>query len=162
MASNFPAYVSKGHDLATQVQEFVPGEDTNEPFIVGDLVYVDISDDAQVKRCGTNPTVIAGISEVVSEDAAALTENGKVPIRILTGADVRIHFSSATTPVAATHVGQSYGVTRNQNGNWQLDTSKTTTNSRFKVVAVYEDEGIFECVPHGNVLQFSNLNVATA
>lgn len=162
MASNFAAHVAKGHDLATQVQEFTPGTDSNEPFIYGDFVYIDIADNGQVKRCAADPTLIAGISEVDSIEAVKLTENGRAPVRILTGSDVRIFLSSATTPSYASHVGNSYGITRHSNGHWQLDVAKTTTSSRVRVVAVYPAEGIFECVIHQNLLQFADATVATA
>ena len=162
MASNFAAYVTKGHDQATTVEEFTPGQDTDEPFLYGEFVYIDTADNSQVKRCDTNPTTIAGISEVNSEDARLITPNGKVPVRLFTGSDgVRVAFASATTP-AESHVGKSYGITRGTDGNWRLDTSKTTTSSRFKVVAVFPKEGIFECVPHQNILQFADIQVATS
>lgn len=163
MASNFPAYVTLGHDKATTVEEYTPGQDTNEPFIYGDFVYIDTADGSQAKRCGANPTLIAGISEVDSEFNRTITENGKVPVRLFTGSDaVRVAMSSATTP-AESHVGNSYGITRDgTTGNWQLDISKTTTTSRMRVTAVDISLGIFYCVPHQNVLQFADIQVATA
>jgi hypothetical protein len=125
-------------------------------------VYVDTSDSAQVKRCGADPTLIAGISEVDSADAAAITPNGKVPIRIITGASLILALASSTTLVAATHVGNSYGITRGSDGFWRLDTSKTTTSSRVRVIGVDTEQNIAYCVVHQNLLQFADITVATA
>lgn len=162
MSSLFPAYVCQGYEAGTHNAQFVPGQATNEPCIPGDFWYADTSDNGEAKRCGTNPTLIGGISEISTEAGRVLTPDGLVPLRILTGASVRIAFSSTTTPVRATHVGNSYGITRATGGQWQLDVSKTTTASRFKVVDVDEANGIFYAVVHQNVLQFADLTVATA
>lgn len=160
--SLFPAYVAQGIEAGTHVQEFVPAQGSNEPFIVGDLVVVTTGESSEAERCGADPVLIAGISEVVSEDARLLTPNGRVPVRIITGASVVIGMSSTTVPVYATHVGNSYGVTRASGGQWQLDIAKTTTSSRARVVAIDIPSGTFFVVFHQNVLQFADLTVATA
>lgn len=162
MPSLFPAYVCQGYEAGTAVQEYVPGQATNEPCIVGDFFFVDTADNGEAKRCGTNPTLIAGISEISTEAGRVLTPNGRVPLRNIHGQSVRIAMSSTTTPVYATHVGNSYGITRAAGGQWQLDVSKTTTSSRVRVVAVDEAAGIFYVVVHENLLQFSDVEVATA
>jgi len=156
--SSFPARISYGHDH-TYNASFTPGT-SGDAFIPGDLVAYDTSADT-VKRCGTNPTSIAGIAEVTSGDAAVITPSGKVPVRILTGGGVVLALSSTTTPTEAM-VGDSYGITRSAAGFWQLDTSKTTTSSRMKVVAVDIPTETFFCVPHANLLQFASLVVATS
>jgi len=156
MASSFPAYVAQGIEHTT-VQEFTPAAAANdlEP---GSLAVVTAG---VATLCGTDPTLIAGISEVSSVGAALLTPNGMVPLRILQGAGVVVAFSSSTTPVATTHIGTSYGVTKSGD-IWQLDISKTTTSSRFRVVAVDVAKGIFFCVPNQNILQFADVTVATS
>jgi len=161
MASLFPAYLAQGHDN-TLVQEFVPAQGANEPFIVGDFVVVTTGESSEAERCGADPVLIAGLSEVSSEAARLLTPNGRVPLRILGGSGVIIGLSSATTPVYATHVGNSYGITRAAGGQWQLDVAKTTTSSRVKVVGIDIPSGTFFVQIHQNVLQFADLTVATA
>jgi hypothetical protein len=162
MSSTFPAYVAQGIEAGTHVQEFVPAQGANEPFIYGDFVVVSTGESGEAERCGADPTLIAGISEVDSEKNRLITPNGRVPLRIITGASVVIGLSSATTPVYATHVGNSYGITRASTGQWQLDVAKTTTSSRCKVVGIDIPSGTFFVVFHQNVLQFADLTVATA
>lgn len=159
MASLFPARVAQGFEAGTYVKSFTPGTGASEPFIPGDLVAWDTTD-GTMDRCGTDPTTIAGIAE--GDSTVAIYPDGKVPVRILTGASVVLALSSTTTPVEATHVGKSYGVTRASGGQWQLDISKTTTSSRARVVGVDAANGIFYCVLHQNLLQFADLTVATA
>jgi hypothetical protein len=160
--SLFPAYVAKGAETGTHVEEFTPAQGANEPFIVGDFVFVATGESGECERCGADPTLIAGISELSSEAARLITPNGRVPVRILTGSQVVIGFSSTTVPVYVTHVGNSYGITRASGGQWQLDIAKTTTSSRARVVAIDIPSGTFFCVIHQNVLQFADLTVATA
>lgn len=159
-ASLFPARVARGFE-ATHVEEFVPATGANEPFIVGDFVFVSTGEAGEVERCAADPVLIAGISEVVSEDAKLLTPNGRVPVRILSGAGCVLALSSTTNLVHATHVGNSYGITRAAGGQWQLDISKITISSRVKVIAVDSVANIAFCVIHQNVLQFADLTVAT-
>lgn len=144
MASDFPAYVARGYD-ATVVEEFTPSQVSGETFIPGDFVVWDGTND-WVERGGTNPTGIYGISEVDSEAARVLTENGKVPIRQLWPGCI-LALSSATTYDEATHRGTEYGITRNASGHWQLDVSKTTTNARVVVVDGDPDKNIWFCRP---------------
>ena len=162
MATLFPAYVAQGYEAGTHVQPFVPAQGANEPFIVGDFVVCTTGESAEVERCGADPVLIAGISEISSEAGRVITPDGKVPVRIITGASVIIAISSTSTPVYATHVGNSYGITRASGGQWQLDISKTTTSSRARVVNVDVVNGIFFVVIHQNVLQFADITVATA
>jgi hypothetical protein len=156
--SSFPARISYGHDH-TYNASFTPGT-SGDAFIPGEFVAYDTSADT-MKRCGADPTAIAGIAEVTSGDASVITPNGKVPIRILTGGGVVLALSSTTVPTEAM-VGDSYGITRSAAGFWRVDTSKTTTSSRVRVVAVDIPTETFFCVVHANLLQFSNLVVATS
>ncbi len=160
MASIFPARVVRGFEQ-THVMEVIPAQGANEPFVPGDLVFVNTGESGEAEVCAADPTLIAGISEVDSEDARLITPDGKVPLRVLTGAGVVLALSSATTPVYATHVGNSYGVTK-ADGVWKLDVSKTTTSSRVRVIDVDVANGIFYCVIHQNLLQFADITVATA
>ena len=161
MASAFRAYVSKGAEVGTRVVGFVPAQGASEPFIVGDFVVCSTGESGEVEVCGADPTLIAGISEISSEAHRVLTPDGRVPVRIIFGAGVEIALASATTPVRATHVGNSYGITKTGN-NWLLDVAKTTTSSRCRVVDVDVDKGIFFVVFHQNVLQFADITVATS
>ena len=129
--SDFPARVAYGYDK-TCVEEFTPSQVTAEQFIPGDLVIWDTGNN-WVERGGTDPALFYGISEVDSEAARVLTENGKVPIRQLTSGCV-LAVSSATTYVEATHRGVEYGLTRSAAGNWQLNVAKVTTDARVLVV----------------------------
>lgn len=159
--SLFPARVARGIEQ-TYVEEFVPATGSDEPFIPGDFVVVSTGESGEVERCAADPVLIAGISEVSSVAAALLTPNGRVPVRILTGAGCILALSCTTTLVHATHVGNSYGITRASGGQWQLDIAKTTTSSRVKVIAIDESSNTAYCVIHQNVLQFADLTVATA
>lgn len=162
MSSLFPAYCARGIIEGSYVEEYTPATGTSEPFIPGDFVVVQTGESMEVERCGADPTLIAGISEVDSEKAKLITPNGRVPIRIITGASLVLGLSSATTFAYATHVGNSYGITRASGGQWQLDTAKTTTSSRVKVIGGDASSNTFFCVMHQNILQFADLTVATA
>lgn len=162
MASAAPARVGWGFEGTTQVMQFVPGQATNEPCIPGDFFLLDNADEGQMKRAGTDPAAIAGIAEVDTEAARVLTADGLVPGRLITEA-TKIILYSATLPVQATHVSNSYGITRNAAGQWLLDTAKTTTASRVIVIGINVDEADFEyfiCQFHANALQYDSLSVA--
>jgi hypothetical protein len=138
MASSFPLQTAYGHDKST-VEEYTPGTAANA-FVVGDLV---ILSGVEARVAGANPAAILGFSEVNSEDAKVLTENGKVPVRQLTSEHV-VQMSSATTPVEATHLGQEYGVTKDgTTGFWQVDVSKTGGTARVYVDRLNIAEGIW-------------------
>ncbi len=154
MASSFPAEVAQKIDIGTTVAPYVPSQETNEDFVPGDFVVWDNTNN-WVERCGADPALIAGISEVNSEDARVLTADGKVPVRLLTSRAV-VRLASATTPVEATHVSNSYGIARDANGHWLLDISETV-NARFTVIAVDIPTGSFYCVPIAEFLQFDGI-----
>lgn len=160
--SLFPAYVASGAETGTHVRPFKPATGANEPFIPGDFVFCATGESGEVERCAADPVLIAGISEVDSEKARLITPDGFVPVRILSGANVVLGLSSTTAPVYATHVGNSYGITRASGGQWQLDIAKTTTSSRAKVIDIDTASGTFFVVIHQNILQFADLTVATA
>ncbi len=138
MASDFPAYVAAEYEHGTEVQEYTPGL-TTEAFGPGDLVFYDTSDQL-MQLCGADPSLIAGISEVDSEEAKTLTPNGKVPVRLLKP-NALVAMCSATTP-AESHVGVAYGVVTLASGNWSVDTSDTS-NTRVVVKRVDIENGIF-------------------
>lgn len=140
MASLFAARVAYGHDKSI-VEEYTPSQVAGETFIYGDFVTLS---GVNAIRCGADPATILGLSEVVSENARLLTPNGKVPVRTLTSECV-LALSSATTPVEATHLNQSYGITRAAGGQWQLDVAKTGLSARVTVVRVDVGQGIFYC-----------------
>lgn len=154
MASAFPAYVAQGHD-GTVVRDYTPGTDSNEPFLVGDFVYFDTSDNV-MQLCGTNPSLIAGISETSSAAHTVLTPDGKVPVRIITTFDVILALSSSTTP-AASHIGDQYGITRTGSApfQWQLDTAKTAGDARALILDVDITNGIFLVQMLNTELQFA-------
>ena len=140
MASNFPMQTAYGHDKST-VEEYTPGVGANA-FVVGDFV---ILSGVEARVAGVNPAAILGFSEVRSEDAKLLTQNGKVPVRQITSEHV-LQLCSQTTPVEATHLGQNYGITKNgTTGNWEVDVTKVGANARVYVDRLNIAEGIWFC-----------------
>jgi hypothetical protein len=138
MASDFPATVTEGIEFS-EVQEFIPSQTAGETAAKsGELVFYDTADQKS-KRCGANPSLIAGISEVESEKARVLTPNGKVPVRLL-HPRCGVRMCSATTP-AETHVGNTYDIARLSSGNWAL--VATTSNPRVTVYRVDINTGAF-------------------
>jgi len=136
MASSFPAQTAYGHDQS-RVEEYTPGSGANA-FVVGDIL---ILSGVEARVAGVNPAAILGLSEVNSDDAKLLTENGKVPVRQLTTEHV-VQMCSATTPVEATHLGQEYGITKNgTTGFWEVDVAKTGANARVYVDRLNIPEG---------------------
>ena len=110
----------------------------------------------EVELSEIDPALIVGISEVDSEAHRVITEDGRVPVRIISGQTV-IAMSSATTPVVATHIGVEYGITRNTSApfNWLLDVAKTVLDSRCTVIDVDVAEGIFYVQMHDTVIQWN-------
>ena len=155
MASDFAASVAHGIEAGTQVKEFPPGEGSNEPFVVGDFVFYDTSDNV-IQLCGADPALIAGISETDSAEHTLLTPDGKVPVRLFRSSQVVVALGSSTTP-AQSHVGDQYGITRNGAVpfNWLLDTAKTGADARVLVVDVDIDGGIFFVQMLNDQLQFA-------
>jgi hypothetical protein len=140
MASDFPACVTAEVEHGSEVLEFVPSQVAGETAAkAGELVYYDTATQTS-KRCGADPSLIAGISEVASESARVLTPDGKVPLRCLKP-NATVRMCSATTP-AETHVGVLYGVVRLSSGNWAVDISDTS-NTRVLVVKVDIPAGAF-------------------
>lgn len=142
MASDFPAYVAAEYEHGTEVHEFTPSQTAGETAAAsGELMYYDTSDQ-KIKRCGADPALIAGISEVTSEEARVLTPNGKIPLRLLKP-NALVGMCSATTP-AETHIGVAtgYGVVRLSSGNWAVDIGDTS-NPRVMVKKIDINKGIF-------------------
>lgn len=140
--SEFPAYVAYGHEHSRN-EEFTPSQVGGETLVVGEFAIWDDSNN-WIERAGTNPTAIVGLCEVDSEAARVLTENGKIPLRrILPGCVIAL--SSTTTLTEADHLFAEYGITRSSGGKWQLDTSKTTTNARVKIIRIDTGKNIAFC-----------------
>ncbi len=140
MATDFPASVAAEHEHGTEVQEFTPSATAGETAAgPGEFMYYDTADQ-KIKRCGADPSLIAGISEVDSEKAKLLTPNAKVPLRLLKP-NALVRMCSATTP-AETHVGVLYGISRLASGNWSVDTGDTS-NTRVIVKSVDIARGWF-------------------
>lgn len=131
MASDFPAFVAKNIGDGTEVFEYLVSSTAGETLIVGDLAYYDTTSDT-LKRCGADPALIAGISEVDSTVASTITPNSKIPIRLLSSRAV-VGMSSSTTFVDASHTGEVYGIARSAAGHWQVDTSDAV-NTRIIVL----------------------------
>lgn len=142
MASDFPAYVAAEYEHGTEVHEFVPSQTAGETAAAsGEFVYYDPADQ-KIKRCGADPALIAGISEVSSEAARVLTPNGKIPIRLLKP-NALVALCSATTPAEAhIAVATGYGIARLSSGNWALDTGDVA-NPRCFVKKIDIAKGIF-------------------
>lgn len=149
--SLFPAYVTRGEDQHSRVEEFTPGTAAGEVMVVGDF---GVWDDANnwLERCGADPALIAGISEVDSEQARVLTASGKIPHRLLE-AGVVLCMSSVTVYVEATHRAQEYGITRAAGGQWQVDVAKTGASARVLVIDG-DAEGRWYVTPLAANLQF--------
>lgn len=144
----FPVTVAYDHNKGSYVEEYVPSQVSGETFGYGDFVKLSA---ATVLRCGADPASILGLSEVVSESARVLTPNGKVPIRVL-DPELVLVMSSLTVPVDATHMNQSYGITRDANGIWQVDVSKTGGSARVTVVRLDIPNGFWYCKVLASVL----------
>lgn len=139
MASDFAATATANIEFGSEVQEFTPSQTAGEvAAAVGELMYLDTAD-GKIKRCGADPALIAGLAELVSEDARVLTPNGKVPLRLIKPS-LLVRMCSATTPVYATHVGNGYGIARLASGHWAVDVGDTS-NKRVEVVKVIESTG---------------------
>jgi len=152
--SLFPAYVTRGEDQHSSVEEYTP--DTTLVMIVGDFGVWDDSNN-WLERCGADPALIAGISEVDSEQAKLLTTNGKIPHRLLRSGVV-LCMSSVTTYVEATHRGGEYGITRSAEGFWQVDTAKVTTDARVVVLDGDAATGQWYVTPLAEFLQFDGVD----
>lgn len=154
MASDFPARVDSGYE-DTVVQEYPAASDAHVS--PGDFWFYDTTgNDANV--CGADPALIAGISEVDSDEAEELTLNRKVPLRIIFGSGCILAMCSATTP-AQSHVGDVYGIVTLASGNWAVDVSETT-NVRVKVVDVDITNGIFKVTILPLAMQFNAVGEA--
>lgn len=133
MSSTFPANVVEQIDIGTTVDEYTPSATAGETAQkAGELVYFDTATQL-IKRCGADPTLIAGFVEGSSEDWKVLTPNGKIPVRKLTE-KAGVKLGGAGTP-AETDVGVKYGIVRDANGNWLIDTTDTV-NTRVIVYRV--------------------------
>lgn len=140
MASDFPACVTAEVEHGSEVLEFIPSQTGGETLAkAGELWYYDTADQ-KVKRCGADPSLIGGISEVSSEAARVITPDGKIPVRALKSNGL-VRMCSATTP-AETHVGVLYGIARLASGNWSVDTGDTS-NTRVIVKKVDIPNGVF-------------------
>lgn len=134
----FPAQIAYNIDQSTN-EEYTPSQTGGETFGYGDFVKLVAN---VAKLCTADPPSILGISEVVSQNARLLTPNGKVPIRVLSNQSVLL-MSSLTVPVEATHLNVQYGITRDANGNWQVDVSKTGASARVEVIRLNIPEGLW-------------------
>jgi len=139
MASDFAATVTAQIENGSEVLPFTPSQTAGETAAApGELMYYDTAD-GKIKRCGADPSLIAGISEVVSEDARVLTPDGQIPLRLLKP-NALVRMCSATTPVKATHEGVAYGIVRLSSGHWAVDTTDTS-NTRVIVKKVVPATG---------------------
>jgi hypothetical protein len=135
----FPAQVAYSIDQGSLNEEYTPSQTGGETFGYGDFVKLVAN---VVKLCTADPPSILGLSEVVSQNARLITPNGKVPIRTLSNQTVLL-MSSLTVPVEATHLNVQYGITRDANGNWQVDVSKTAGSARVEVVRLDIAQGFW-------------------
>ena len=142
MATDFPIMYFRNPD-ASEVLYFTP--DAAETIVVHDLVYVDTADvtGGNLKRCGADPTLILGraLSRYPALEPTGDLYEGRLPVEVISPAEI-FGMCSATTPIRATHVGNSYGIVRLASGSWAVDTTEAV-NTRVLVVSVDEDNGIF-------------------
>jgi len=153
MASLFPAYVARGHEDTVNV-DYPPASDAH--VIPGSFWFYDTTgNDANI--CGADPALIAGISEIDSDQGEEITPDGYAPYRVILGPKCVLALSSATTP-AQSHVGDQYGITKDATtGYWQLDTGKTGSDARVLVRSVDIANGIFFCSVLNDQLQFATV-----
>jgi hypothetical protein len=119
----FPAYPNEGRT----VREYPLDEYAD--FIEGAFVVVD---GGEVEECGENPALIAGV---------ALFDAGNLPLEDMMS--VAVAKSKATfilqgnvAPVQADE-GESYGITKDSDGVWHVDKTKTGANARVRVERVF-------------------------
>ena len=134
MAAIFPAYIAYGHDESLVFDKTPNGSSAH---VVGDLVYWNSTG---MDKCGSDPSLIAAVSEVVSQDAKLLTPDGKIPYRFLTPNTV-VAMCGTSDPTDQSNVGVVYGVA-NASSVWQVDLTDTS-NTRVLVVAVDTVNKIF-------------------
>jgi hypothetical protein len=140
-AKSFPCHVAAEYEAHTEVHEFpvstVAGEKAAK---AGELMFYDTADQ-RLERCGADPALILGIFEAGDSDVARqLTPDNLVPLRCLKpGALVRM--GSAVEP-AQSHIGNSYGIVRDADGNWLVDTTDAV-NTRVIVKKIDVDSGSF-------------------
>lgn len=125
MASDFPCHATAEMEHGTEVLDFLvstTGGETAQK--AGELMYFDTSTQT-LKRCGADPALILGISEVASDVARLLTPDNRIPIRALKP-NALVRMCSATTPAETHLLVAGYGIVRLASGNWAVDISDTS------------------------------------
>lgn len=103
-------------------------------FSAGDLVLYDTTNNGLV-RCGADPALIAGIAHQSSANASLYVPNGLVPVSILDASTPVVMALASGTP-SDTLIGDAYGIARNADGFWEVDTSDTVA-TRVTIIDVF-------------------------
>lgn len=131
MASNFPIQLVRAYP-AHRVKYF-PVKNA-ETFITGALVFLT---GGEASECGADPANILGIAMAPASiglaSAGSIYGGKNIPVFVLSPED-EVFIASATTPVFATHIGNSYGVEKTT--NWRLDTTEVGA-TRLVVTSVH-------------------------
>jgi hypothetical protein len=126
--SSFPATITEDIE-ASSVQEYAVSVTSGETAAAsGELMYFDTSTQT-LKRCGADPSLIAGIAEGASATWRLLTPNNKIPLRTLSPR-CGVRMCSSTT-LSEANVGVAYGIVRDANGFWAVDTTDTSNTRVF-------------------------------
>jgi hypothetical protein len=141
MASDFPCHVTAYVETGSEVLDFLVSTTGGETAAkAGELMYFDTSTQT-LKRCGADPALILGISEVASDFARTITPDNRIPIRVLKP-EALVRMCSATTPAETHLLVAGFGIVRLASGNWAVDTSDTS-NIRVQVKRIDIAAGAF-------------------
>lgn len=98
----------------------------------------------ELNEAGTDPAVIAGFAPENAVYGSGDDFNPGRRLVCIAGAKSTFWIEGSTAPVEATHVGNSYGLTKDAGGQWYLDIAKTAASARAIVLAVDTVRGLFE------------------
>lgn len=119
----FQAYPNQGRT----VREYPL--DSYASFIEGAFVLMD---GGEVDECGTDPTVILGVG---LHDAGALPLEDKILVALAKAKSTFI-LEGNEAPVQSDE-GETYGITRDSDGVWHVDKTKTGSDARVYVERVF-------------------------
>jgi len=119
----FPAYPNEGRTI----REYPLSSYAD--FIQGAFVVID---SGEVDECGANPAAILGVALF---DSGALPLVDKMSVAVAKAKSTFILQGNAA-PVA-TDEGETYGITKDADGVWHVDKTKTGANARVFVERVF-------------------------
>lgn len=139
MATSFPPTIWGIDDDDIEARDFIV--DGSATFKKGEFVYWDTSSQT-LKGCGADPSLIAGITQgsaafsLGTEWPGPVSQGNRVGVFVLEpGA---LLFMASTTAPTKAHIGNKYGITKDANNNWLVDTGKTAGSARLIVVDIFQ------------------------